>query len=354
MIAKRPTARAAVLYRSGRVRDRHATARPIAKFLSPSRAGRHNPCEALGLRSSGNQDPRGLLDIVSSYPLREKFPHFIALTRLDRPIGILLLLWPMLWALWFAAEGIPDLDVLIVFIIGTVLTRSAGCAINDYADRHIDGHVARTRARPLVSGALLGREALAAAAVLMLLAFLLVLTMNSLTIALSFVALALAALYPFSKRITHFPQLVLGAAFGFAVPMAFAAQSDSLPPLAWLLYMTALLWALAYDTLYAMADREDDMKIGVKSTAILFGRADILVVGLVQLLVIGLLAFIGQAAGRGLPYAIGLAVAAALAARQLWQVRRREPARCFAAFLDNSRLGLAVFLGLAVDYAVNP
>jgi len=297
---------------------------------------------------------KGPFDILSTYPLREKLPHFVALTRLDRPIGILLLLWPMLWALWFAAEGIPKLDVLIVFVLGTVLTRSAGCAINDYADRHIDGQVARTHQRPLVSGALDGREALLLAALLMLVAFVLVLTMNRLTIALSVVALALAAVYPFSKRVTHFPQLVLGAAFGFAVPMAFAAETDSLPPLAWMLYGTALLWALAYDTLYAMADREDDLKIGVKSTAILFGRADIVVVALVQLLVIGLLAFIGQAEGRGLPYALGLVAAATLAARQLWMVRQREPARCLAAFLDNNRLGLAVFIGLVVDYAVNP
>jgi len=351
MTAGRPPAQAAVtitLERNVRRACDSVPGHEVPQRLA--RADKHMPSTASGLRSQG----KGPSDILSTYPLREKLPHFVALTRLDRPIGILLLLWPMLWALWFAAEGIPKLDVLIVFVLGTVLTRSAGCAINDYADRHIDGQVARTHQRPLVSGALQGREALVLAALLMLAAFVLVLTMNRLTIALSVVALALAAVYPFSKRVTYFPQLVLGAAFGFAVPMAFAAETDSLPPLAWMLYATALLWALAYDTLYAMADREDDLKIGVKSTAILFGRADIVVVALVQVLVIGLLAFIGQAEGRGLPYALGLVAAATLAARQLWMVRQREPARCLAAFLDNNRLGLAVFIGLVVDYAVNP
>lgn len=281
-----------------------------------------------------------------------KLPHYVALTRLDRPIGVLLLLWPMLWALWFAAEGVPRLDVLAIFVLGTVLTRSAGCAVNDFADRKIDGHVARTRNRPLASGALSPREALGAAALLMALAFGLVLLTNRLTVLLSFAALALATVYPFTKRVTHFPQVVLGAAFGFAIPMAFAAQTNAVPPLAWALFATAVLWAVAYDTLYAMADREDDLKIGVKSTAVLLGRADLLVVGALQALVIASLAAIGAHAGRGWPYALGLVVAAALALRQLRLARDREPAHCFAAFLDNNRLGLAVFVGLAVDYAV--
>ena len=290
---------------------------------------------------------------MHGHPLARKLPHFVALTRLDRPIGVLLLLWPTLWALWFAAGGVPRLDTLAIFVAGTVLTRSAGCAINDFADRRIDGHVARTRHRPLASGALRPREALAAAALLMALAFALVLMTNRLTILLSFVALALAGAYPFTKRVTHLPQVVLGAAFGFAIPMAFAAETGTVPPLAWALYGTALLWTVAYDTLYAMADREDDLKIGVKSSAILFGRADLAVVALLQSAVIVLLAVIGLHEGRGGPYLAGLAVAAVLAVRQLRSVRDRDPARCFAAFLDNNRFGLAVFVGLALDFAVS-
>ena len=291
---------------------------------------------------------------MNGYPIERKLPHFIALTRLDRPIGVFLLLWPTLWALWFAADGVPRADVLVIFVLGTVLTRSAGCAINDFADRRIDGEVARTRGRPLATGALSAREALAAAAVLMLLAFALVLLTNRLTVLLSFAALALAALYPFAKRVTHFPQVVLGAAFGFAIPMAFAAEAGHVPPLAWALFAAALLWAVAYDTLYAMADREDDRRIGVKSTAVLLGRADLAAVGALQLLVLGLLAAIGVHAGRGPLYAAGLLVALALAARQLWIARRREPARCIEAFLDNNRLGLAVFVGLVADFALFP
>lgn len=289
-----------------------------------------------------------------AYPFAEKIPHFVALTRLDRPIGIFLLLWPTLWALWFAAGGVPDVDILIIFVLGTVLTRSAGCAVNDYADRDIDGQVARTRNRPLATGALSGHEALVAAAVLMLIAFALVLATNRLTILLSFVALALACTYPFTKRVTHFPQVVLGAAFGFAIPMAYAAQTNALPPIAWALYATAVIWAVAYDTLYAMADREDDLRIGVKSTAVLLGRADIAVVGALQLLVLASLAMIGRHEERGLPYSLGLCLALVLALRQLWMVRDRVPARCVAAFLDNNRLGFVVFAGLVIDLAINP
>ena len=290
---------------------------------------------------------------MHGYPIGRKFPHFVALTRLDRPIGVLLLLWPTLWALWFAASGVPRLDTLAIFVLGTVLTRSAGCAINDFADRKIDGHVARTRNRPLASGALEAREALAAAALLMALAFALVLLTNRLTVQLSAVALALATLYPFAKRVTHFPQIVLGAAFGFAIPMAFAAETGAVPPLAWALFATALLWTVAYDTLYAMADREDDLKIGVKSTAVLLGRHDLLAVAVLQGVVLVALAAIGYREGRGALYAAGLLVALVLAVRQLLSVRERDPAACFAAFLDNNRFGLAVFAGLAADFAVS-
>ena len=286
--------------------------------------------------------------------LGQKLPHFVALTRLDRPIGIYLLLWPMLWALWFAAQGIPRLDVLFIFVLGTVLTRSAGCAVNDYADRDFDGHVERTRNRPLATGALSAREALLAAAVLMLAAFVLVLFTNPLTIALSFVAVLLAVIYPFSKRYTHLPQVVLGAAFGFAVPMAFTAQTNSLPAIAWWLYLSAIIWSVAYDTLYAIADRPDDLKIGIKSSAILFGRYDLVMVVVFQTIVIALLAWVGWLAGRGVVYYSGLFASTGFVAYQIWLARDREPARCVQAFLNNNWLGLTVFIALVIDFAIHP
>jgi 4-hydroxybenzoate polyprenyltransferase len=289
---------------------------------------------------------------VNILTIRHKLPHFIALTRLDRPIGIYLLLWPMLWALWFAAEGLPSLDILVIFVLGTVLTRSAGCAINDYADRDFDGHVERTQSRPLATGALDAQDALFATLTLMILAFVLVLFTNALTIKLSFVAAALAVIYPFAKRYTHLPQVVLGAAFGFAVPMAFAAQNNHIPALGWWLYATAILWSVAYDTLYAMADREDDIKIGVKSSAILFGRHDLTVVAVTQLIVIGLLAAIGYASGRGPIYYAGLFASLGFIVYQLWLARDRRPSLCVQAFLNNNWLGMTVFLALAADYAV--
>lgn len=286
--------------------------------------------------------------------LRQKILHFVALTRLNRPIGIYLLLWPMLWALWFAAKGIPRIDVLLIFIIGTILTRSAGCAINDYADRDFDAHVTRTRDRPLATGALSPREALGAAGILMLLAFLLVLLTNTLTVLLSFAAVLLAVIYPFAKRYTHLPQVILGAAFGFAIPMAFAAQTNTLPALAWWLYLSAILWAMAYDTLYAIADRPEDLKIGIKSSAILFGRYDLLIVAVIQATVIGLLAVIGWQNGRGMVYFAGLFVAIGFVLYQLWLAKEREPGRCVQAFLNNNWLGLTVFVALVIDFALFP
>jgi len=286
--------------------------------------------------------------------LGQKLPHFVALTRLDRPIGIYLLLWPMLWALWFAAQGIPNLDVLIIFILGTTLTRSAGCAINDYADRNFDGHVERTRNRPLATGVLSGREALMATALLMLLAFILVLFTNPLTIALSFVAALLAVLYPFAKRYTYLPQVVLGAAFGFAIPMAYAAQTNTVPAQAWWLFSTALIWSVAYDTLYAIADRPDDLKVGVKSSAILFGRYELLIVGILQVIVLVALGALGAGADRGFIFYSGLVIASGFVIYQLWICRHREPKKCVQAFLNNSWMGMTVFIGLALDYAVNP
>jgi len=275
---------------------------------------------------------------------------YARLMRLHRPIGTLLLLWPTLWALWLAAEGLPDPGVLAVFMLGTLLMRSAGCVINDYADRDFDGHVQRTRDRPLATGEIEPRRALALFGVLVLAAGLLVLTQNLLTIELAFVAVGLAAAYPFMKRHTYLPQVWLGAAFAWAVPMAFAAQTGAVPPLAWLLLSAVVLWVLVYDTQYAMVDREDDLKVGIKSTAILFDDADRLIIGVLQGLLLINLWLVGRQAGLGLPYHLGLAIAAALAVYQQWLIRARVPADCFRAFLNNNWLGLAVFAGVAASY----
>jgi len=276
---------------------------------------------------------------------------YALLMRLDRPIGILLLLWPTLWGLWFAGEGRPDWRVLAVFVVGVVLMRSAGCVINDYADRGFDPHVARTRERPLAAGRVSPRAALVLFAVLCLAAFALVLTLNRLTILLSFAGAFLAASYPFLKRHTHLPQFYLGVAFGWGIPMAFAAQTGTVPPLAWVLFAANVCWSVAYDTAYAMVDREDDLKVGVKSTAILFGRYDRLFIGLFHALTLGLLAAAGVLAGRGFLYYVGLAAAALLTLYQQYLIRDRARDHCFKAFLDNSRFGAAVFAGLALDYA---
>ena len=281
---------------------------------------------------------------------KTRLGRYARLMRLDKPIGIYLLLWPTLWALWIAGNGKPDLGVLGVFVLGVVLMRSAGCVINDYADRNIDPHVARTCKRPIASGEVSPREALLLFGGLVALAFLLVLTMNALTIYLSFGALALAALYPFMKRYTHLPQVVLGAAFGWAVPMAFAAQTGEVPRVAWLLFVATVLWTTAYDTMYGMVDREDDVKIGVKSTAILFGDADRVVIGVLQLLALGALALAGQAASLGGYYDFGLSLAAGLALYQQYLIRERRPEACFRAFLNNHWFGAAVFSGIVLAY----
>ena len=269
---------------------------------------------------------------------------------MHRPIGTLLLLWPTLWALWLAAEGLPDASVLAVFVLGTFLMRSAGCVINDYADRDFDGHVARTRDRPLATGEIEPAHALALFVVLVLVSGLLVLSQNWLTIGLAFAAVALASIYPFMKRFTYLPQVWLGAAFAWAVPMAFAAQTGKVPPLAWLLLSAVVLWVLVYDTQYAMVDREDDLKIGIKSTAILFDDADRLIIGILQGLLLVNLWLVGRQAGLGAAYLAGLGVAAALAIYQQWLIREREPARCFRAFLNNNWFGMAIFVGIVASY----
>ena len=282
--------------------------------------------------------------------LIQKLHLYIQLVRLDRPIGIYLLMWPTLWALAIAGEGGPDGWVLFVFVVGVVLMRSAGCAINDYADRDIDLHVSRTRDRPLTSGKISAREALAVFAVLALLAFLLVLTLNAFTIALSVGGVLLAASYPFMKRYHYLPQVHLGAAFGWAVPMAWAAQTGSVNRITWLLYTATLLWTVAYDTMYGMADREDDLKIGVKSTAILFGDADRHMVGLLQFLFTATMWLIGMDLDFSLIYFLALLLAIALLIYQQMMIFYRLPEYCFAAFLHNHWVGAVIFFGIAGHY----
>ncbi len=284
--------------------------------------------------------------------IRSRLWQYALLTRVDRPIGTYLLLWPALWSLWLAAEGVPDLYVLLVIVLGAFLTRAAGCAINDFADRGIDAHVERTSHRPLATGAIHAREALAVAAVLMLVAFGLVLTLNWLTIYLSFVALALAAVYPFTKRVTHLPQIVLGLAFSWAVPMAFAAQTGSVPPLAWLVFTVNVVWTVAYDSLYAMADKPDDLKLGVKSIAILFGDWDRHMVAVLQLMSALGFVLMGARIDAGSWYYAGVAVAVALFGYQQFLAHHRQPALCLRAFLNNAWVGLAIFAGLVMHYAV--
>lgn len=281
-----------------------------------------------------------------------KAQQYIELARLNRPIGIYLLLWQTLWALWLAADGVPSVHILVVFILGVILMRSAGCVINDYADRNLDGHVERTQNRPLATGRVSAHEALGLAAALAFLAFLLVLTTNVSTVLWSFGAVALAAIYPFMKRYTHLPQVVLGMAFSWSAPMAFAAQGVTVGPLAWLLFASGLLWIVAYDTLYAMVDREDDLKVGIRSTAVLFGDADKLMVGLLQgLFLVGML-LVGRMADLGPVYYLGLLAAAGGFVWQHWLIRERDRAACFRAFLHNHWVGLMIFVSVVIDRAL--
>ncbi|MGB5834875.1 MAG: 4-hydroxybenzoate octaprenyltransferase [Thiohalocapsa sp.] len=299
-----------------------------------------------------------LPDIKISIPRtpswRERLDAYVKLVRLHKPIGIFLLMWPALWALWLAGEGDPPWQVVAVFVGGVVLMRSAGCAINDFADREFDGHVARTSARPLARGLITPAEAVGVFLLLSLIAFGLVLLLNWQTVAMSVVAVVLAMIYPFMKRYTHLPQLFLGAAFGWAVPMAFTAIQGSVPDWVWVLFASAVVWALIYDTEYAMVDRDDDLKIGIKSTAILFGRFDRIIIGLLQVLMLALLVYVGIAAGRGWAYFGGLGVAAVMALHQQRLIRGRVPGDCFEAFLNNNYFGMCVFLGLVLDYLLHP
>ncbi|HEX8779250.1 MAG TPA: 4-hydroxybenzoate octaprenyltransferase [Rhodanobacter sp.] len=283
---------------------------------------------------------------------REKARDYLVLTRMDRPIGALLLLWPTWWALWLAAGDWPPLKPLAIFTLGVFAMRAAGCAINDFADRKLDPQVARTAGRPIASGRVTPREALVVFASLLAFAFVLVLFTNALTIKLSFAGAALAALYPFTKRWTYLPQVVLGAAFGWAIPMAFAAVAGTVPPLGWLLFIANILWSVVYDTEYAMVDREDDLKAGAKSTAILFGDADLPIIGVLMATLLLAMLFVGQRAHLGWPYWLGLLVAAGLFAYQLWLIRKRERGPCLAAFRHNNWWGLAVWIGIVLALAV--
>lgn len=277
---------------------------------------------------------------------------FVQLTRIDKPIGIYLLLWPTLWALWIAGEGAPSLGNFVIFVLGVFLMRAAGCVINDFADRKVDGHVKRTEQRPLASGKIRSREALVLFAILVGLSFLLVLLTNSKTVWLSFGGVALAACYPFMKRYTYYPQVVLGAAFAWGIPMAFTAETGALPAAAWLLYIANMLWTVGYDTYYAMVDRDDDLKIGVKSTAILFGKADRQIILGLQMLALVFLLLAGWSFGLGGYFKLGLLGAAGCFAWQYQSTRTLDRDACFKAFLHNHWAGLAIFAGIAVDYAL--
>lgn len=279
-----------------------------------------------------------------------KLNAYWQIMRVDKPIGIYLLLWPTVWALWLAAEGIPQWSILFIFIAGVVLTRSAGCVINDFADRKIDGAVDRTSQRPLVTGAVSSKEALGLFVGLMLVAFILVLMLNWQTILLSFGALLLASAYPFMKRYTHLPQVVLGAAFSWAIPMAFMAVTGHLPWWSWILYAANLLWTIAYDTQYAMVDREDDLKIGVKSTAILFGSYDKMIIAFLQISMLGLLVTLMLLLNLSWPFMLALAASALLFIYQHWLIRARNRSACFNAFLNNHYIGLFIALGIIGHY----
>ncbi len=274
------------------------------------------------------------------------------LMRLHRPIGTLLLLWPVLWALWIAAAGVPDLQVLAVFLLGTLSMRSAGCVINDYADRNIDAHVERTKDRPFATETVSATEALVLFAALVAVSATLVLTMNRLTIELAFGGVALAIIYPIMKRHTYLPQIFLGVAFGWGVPMAFAAQTNSLPNITWAVMAAAVLWAMIYDTEYAMVDRDDDLRLGMKSTAILFDDADRTFIAAFQCMMLFGLAIIGREARLGWPYVVALLVCAGMAAYQQYLIHDRTPEKCFDAFMNNNWYGAVVFAGIAGSYGL--
>ena len=284
--------------------------------------------------------------------ISERLHLYIQLTRLHRPIGILLLLWPTLWAVWIASEGHPSWLILLIFALGTVLMRSSGCAVNDYADRHIDKHVKRTQDRPLTSGKISEREALWVAVVLALISFALILPLNPLTWLMAFPAAFLAASYPFTKRFFAIPQAYLGIAFGFGIPMAFAAVQGTVPAVAWVLLLANVFWAVAYDTEYAMVDRDDDIHLGIHSSALFFGKYDVMAVMACYTVTLLLLAATGLMAGLGIVYFVGLIVAEGIALYHYRLIKDRSREKCFAAFLHNNWFGAAVFVGVVGEYLV--
>ncbi len=289
---------------------------------------------------------------MSELTLRQRLDAYERLMRLDKPIGTLLLLWPTMWAVWIAAEGAPSAFVVWIFALGTLLMRSAGVVMNDYADRHFDLHVERTKTRPLTAGIVSEREALLLASGITLCAFILILPLHKLVWALSVVALFLAASYPLTKRFLAIPQAYLGVAFGFGSPMAFAAQLYTVPPLAWVMLLANIFWAIGYDTCYAMVDREDDLKIGIRTSAITFGRYDVAAVMISYAITLAILAWVGTQAGRGIYFYAGLAVAGGMMLRHFFWIRGRERMACFRAFMDNNWVGAAIFAGLFADYAL--
>lgn len=334
------------------LRDRKPASGRVAGPIEPTpkRPARHPHA------ASRAHAPRGpassLLDRIPPH-VRERAAAYAQLTRQDKPIGWLLLLWPTYWALWLAAGGTPPIGTLVIFTLGVVVMRSAGCAINDYADRWLDAKVQRTAGRPLATGRVTGKEALAVFGVLIAIALLLVLLTNRKTILLACGALALALVYPYAKRRTWWPQVWLGAAFGMSIPMAWTAVTDAWPTaLPWLLFVANVLWSTAYDTFYAMVDRDDDLRAGAKSTAILFGDLDLVAIGLIHASFLFAMWLAGERAELGLAYRVAWGLAAAHVAWQLWDARDRSRERSFAAFRSNAWLGLALFLGIAVDYAM--
>ncbi|MEC7876331.1 MAG: 4-hydroxybenzoate octaprenyltransferase [Pseudomonadota bacterium] len=280
----------------------------------------------------------------------EKLKYYLILMRLNRPIGIFLLLWPTLWALWLASGGFPDKKILVVFLFGVFFMRSAGCILNDIVDKDFDKFVSRTKNRPLASNKLSSIEAFIFASGLIIVSFLLVLTTNALTVQLSCVAVILAGIYPFLKRYTYLPQIFLGLVFGWSIPMSFAATTNSIPQIAWLLLIANILWVVVYDTIYAMIDREDDLKIGIKSTAILFDDADRFIIGIIQVLVLVALIIVGKQASLNIIYYFSIIFGGCLFLYQSYLIKDREPKKCMQAFLNNNWFGLVLFIGLFINY----
>lgn len=333
---------------------------PASKKPRPRRtaapSARHAPAPAPTSRpaDASTSAERVLAFVLRGMPAarRDRVYAFLQLTRMDRPIGALLLLWPTWWALWLAAKDFPPIGPLVIFTLGVFSMRAAGCAINDYADRKLDPQVARTRGRPIASGRITPREALWTFAGLIVFSFVLVLFTNRFTILLSFGGAALAAAYPFTKRYTHLPQVVLGAAFGWSIPMAFAAVGESVPPVAWLLFIANIVWSVVYDTMYAMVDREEDIAAGAKSTAILFADADRVIIGILMGTFLLAMTMVGTRSNLGWPYWVGLLAAAGMFAYQQWMIRDRHGPACLAAFRHNNWVGLAIWVGIVLALAL--